>query len=185
MAQDAVLLPHLQRCCSLLVCRYSVAIMVDTEGSEVHTNELKEPIKAEVRAVIPSFMRPGAAMAHHVSREAPADCIEAPACRWATSTPSRSGTRRRLTASPSKSATTRSWTMSRSALLPTLSRCSQFHRVGWLPTSAHCPRKQWQVATHQADIYMQSRSHCLDLVIVSTSIAAWHGNVGSWLPEGH
>jgi pyruvate kinase len=27
---------------------YSVAIMVDTEGSEVHTNELKEPIKAEV-----------------------------------------------------------------------------------------------------------------------------------------
>lgn len=28
--------------------RYSVAIMVDTEGSEVHTNELKEPIKAEV-----------------------------------------------------------------------------------------------------------------------------------------
>ena len=40
------------RCCTLLVCRYSVAIMVDTEGSEVHTNELKEPIKAEVRAVI-------------------------------------------------------------------------------------------------------------------------------------
>ena len=28
--------------------RYSVAIMVDTEGSEVHTNELEQPIKAEV-----------------------------------------------------------------------------------------------------------------------------------------
>jgi len=25
-----------------------VAIMVDTEGSEVHTNELEQPIKAEV-----------------------------------------------------------------------------------------------------------------------------------------
>ena len=32
----------------LLLCRYSVAIMVDTEGSEVHTNELEQPIKAEV-----------------------------------------------------------------------------------------------------------------------------------------
>jgi pyruvate kinase len=29
---------------------YSVAIMVDTEGSEVHTNELDQPIKAEVGA---------------------------------------------------------------------------------------------------------------------------------------
>ena len=34
--------------CSVLLCRYSVAIMVDTEGSEVHTNELEQPIKAEV-----------------------------------------------------------------------------------------------------------------------------------------
>ena len=32
----------------LLLDRYSVAIMVDTEGSEVHTNELEQPIKAEV-----------------------------------------------------------------------------------------------------------------------------------------
>ena len=31
------------------VCRYSVAIMLDTEGSEVHTSELKQPVKAEVR----------------------------------------------------------------------------------------------------------------------------------------
>jgi hypothetical protein len=29
-------------------CRYSIAIMVDTEGSEVHTGELAQPIKTEV-----------------------------------------------------------------------------------------------------------------------------------------
>jgi hypothetical protein len=29
-------------------CRFSVAIMVDTEGSEVHTSELDTPLKAEV-----------------------------------------------------------------------------------------------------------------------------------------
>ena len=34
-----------------ILARYSVAIMVDTEGSEVHTNELESPIKAEVRAM--------------------------------------------------------------------------------------------------------------------------------------
>jgi hypothetical protein len=31
------------------VCRFSVAIMVDTEGSEVHTSALETPVKAEVR----------------------------------------------------------------------------------------------------------------------------------------
>ena len=31
-----------------LSCRYSVAIMMDTEGSEVHLNELSQPQKAEV-----------------------------------------------------------------------------------------------------------------------------------------
>ena len=34
-------------------CRYSVAIMLDTEGSEVHTNELEQPIKAEVPPLPP------------------------------------------------------------------------------------------------------------------------------------
>lgn len=48
------------------VCRFTVAIMVDTEGSEVHTSELEHPIKAEVgqRALRPcathadSYMHP-------------------------------------------------------------------------------------------------------------------------------
>lgn len=31
-------------------CSYCIAIMVDTEGSEIHTGELKEPIKTEVRS---------------------------------------------------------------------------------------------------------------------------------------
>ena len=31
-----------------LGCRYSVAIMVDTEGSEVHLQEINQPIKVEV-----------------------------------------------------------------------------------------------------------------------------------------
>jgi hypothetical protein len=52
------------------VCRYSVAIMVDTEGSEVHTNELKEPIKAEVQPATGLFVVVWAAMACHDSREA-------------------------------------------------------------------------------------------------------------------
>lgn len=60
------------RCCTLLVCRYSVAIMVDTEGSEVHTNELKEPIKAEVKAVIPNVTAPLGRHRHHVHRQAAA-----------------------------------------------------------------------------------------------------------------
>ena len=29
-------------------CRYSVAIMVDTEGSEVHLQEIDQPVKVEV-----------------------------------------------------------------------------------------------------------------------------------------
>jgi hypothetical protein len=32
----------------LLPCRYCIAIMVDTEGSEIHTGELQAPIKTEV-----------------------------------------------------------------------------------------------------------------------------------------
>ena len=32
----------------LLVRRFSVGIMMDTEGSEVHTSALEQPIKAEV-----------------------------------------------------------------------------------------------------------------------------------------
>ena len=32
----------------LAACRYSVAIMMDTEGSEIHTQELQQPIKADV-----------------------------------------------------------------------------------------------------------------------------------------
>lgn len=31
------------------VCSYSVAIMMDTEGSEVHLHEFQQPQKAEVR----------------------------------------------------------------------------------------------------------------------------------------
>ena len=31
------------------LCRFSVAIMMDTEGSEIHTQELEQPIKADVR----------------------------------------------------------------------------------------------------------------------------------------
>jgi len=37
-------------------CRYSVAIMMDTEGSEVHLNELKQPQKAEVHPVCVKYM---------------------------------------------------------------------------------------------------------------------------------
>ena len=37
---------------SLCNCRYSVAIMMDTEGSEIHTQELEQPIKADVSPVI-------------------------------------------------------------------------------------------------------------------------------------
>ena len=33
-------------------CRYCIAIMVDTEGSEIHTGELQEPIKTEVSGCI-------------------------------------------------------------------------------------------------------------------------------------
>lgn len=29
-------------------CRFSVAIMLDTEGSEVHTSPVEQPFKAEV-----------------------------------------------------------------------------------------------------------------------------------------
>lgn len=34
--------------CIFAMCSYSVAIMMDTEGSEVHLHELKQPYKAEV-----------------------------------------------------------------------------------------------------------------------------------------
>lgn len=36
-----------KRCCD--ACSYSVAIMMDTEGSEVHLHEFQQPQKAEVR----------------------------------------------------------------------------------------------------------------------------------------
>jgi hypothetical protein len=41
----------LQSCCAhtLASARFSVAIMLDTEGSEVHTSALEQPIKAEAR----------------------------------------------------------------------------------------------------------------------------------------
>ena len=35
-----------------LMCRFSVAIMMDTEGSEVHTSELEQPMKAEVWPIL-------------------------------------------------------------------------------------------------------------------------------------
>ena len=35
-----------------LIYRFSVAIMMDTEGSEVHTSELDQPMKAEVRTLL-------------------------------------------------------------------------------------------------------------------------------------
>ena len=35
------------------LCRFSVAIMMDTEGSEVHTSELEQPMKAEVQHFSP------------------------------------------------------------------------------------------------------------------------------------
>lgn len=34
------------------VCSYSVAIMMDTEGSEVHLHELQQPHKAEVTSAV-------------------------------------------------------------------------------------------------------------------------------------
>ncbi len=40
----------LKTCVSVRVERFSVAIMLDTEGSEVHTSALDQPIKAEVRS---------------------------------------------------------------------------------------------------------------------------------------
>ncbi len=42
------------RCIKLnaLACRFSVAIMMDTEGSEVHTSELEQPMKAEVWSLL-------------------------------------------------------------------------------------------------------------------------------------
>lgn len=35
--------------CAVFDHRYSVAIMMDTEGSEIHTQELEQPVKADVR----------------------------------------------------------------------------------------------------------------------------------------
>ena len=37
---------HVKRCVG--ACSYSVAIMMDTEGSEVHLHEFQQPQKAEV-----------------------------------------------------------------------------------------------------------------------------------------
>lgn len=37
---------------SASTCRFSVAIMMDTEGSEVHTSQLDQPMKAEVWSVL-------------------------------------------------------------------------------------------------------------------------------------
>ena len=38
--------------CMFAVCSYSVAIMMDTEGSEVHLHELQQPHKAEVTLLL-------------------------------------------------------------------------------------------------------------------------------------
>lgn len=40
-----------------LTYRYSVAIMMDTEGSEIHTQELDQPIKADVSYALHSCKR--------------------------------------------------------------------------------------------------------------------------------
>ncbi len=41
--------PIIDRINAKAECRYSVAIMVDTEGSEVHLQEIDQPLKVEVR----------------------------------------------------------------------------------------------------------------------------------------
>jgi hypothetical protein len=40
---------HIHCCCRR--CRYCIAIMADTEGSEIHTGELQEAIKVEVSPI--------------------------------------------------------------------------------------------------------------------------------------
>ena len=46
LTESGTLGEHVSYTCNAL-CRYSVAIMMDTEGSEVHLNELPQPQKAE------------------------------------------------------------------------------------------------------------------------------------------